>query len=94
MPVAGKAEQVFHPALQLTRQRQGNLCGRDCLPCLDQTQRLSTDTDGLGQVPLLHLQSLPCGLDGGSKPSIHGRSIPEPDRDVNLRRLEDGKVYQ
>jgi hypothetical protein len=54
---------------------------------------LSTDTDGLGQIPLLHLEPLPHGPDGGLKSGVHARSIPEPDWHVNVTRLKCIEVY-
>lgn len=68
------------------------LGGRDRLACFDQSERLSTHADDLAQIPLLHLQPPPDGLDGGSKPSVHGHTIPEPGRHVNLAGRRDSKV--
>ena len=83
LSVATQAEKIFHPAAQLSRQRQGNLRGRDRLARFDRAERLSTDTDGLGQIPLLHFQPLPHGLDRGSNPGVHAGSIAKPDLNVN-----------
>jgi hypothetical protein len=84
LSVAAEAEDIFHPTLQLPRQRQSNLRRRNRIARLDRAERLSAYPDGLGQIPLLHVQSLPYGLDRGANPGVHGWSIPEPAPHVNL----------
>jgi hypothetical protein len=94
LSVAVQAEEIFHPAAQLARQGQGNLRGRDGFAGLDQTERLATDADGLGQILLLHAQPLPRGLDGGANARVHGQSIANPGPGVNLSGRKVAKVYE
>jgi hypothetical protein len=83
LSVATQAEKIFHPAAQFSRQRQGDLRGGDRLARFDRAERLSTDSDGLGQIALLHFEPLPHGLDRGSNPGVHAGSIAKPDLNVN-----------